>query len=220
MTVHVVVGLGQFGEHVARRLAGAGSDVIAVDADMGRVEALKDVVARAVRADCTSEAAMRAVGAAEAEAAVLALGEADFEAAVLGTSLLAALGVKTVIARSSGPQRGRILTLAGATRVVYPEAEMGEQVANLLLHPSLSAATRLPSGFGLSELRVPAEVGGKTLVELQLRQRHRLTVVAVTRGQEVLEVDPELRLAEGDLVLVAGRVERLEAMARVWDVRR
>lgn len=219
MKVHVVVGLGQFGEQVARHLARARREVIAVDADMDRVEAVKDTVARAARCDCTSEAAMRAIGAAEADSAVIALGEGDFEAAVLGTALLAALGVKTIIARASGPQRGKILALAGATRVVYPEAEMGEQVASLILHSSLSSAVRLPSGFGLAELCAPPAVGGRTLAELKLPQSHRLTVVAVTRGEQALEAEPGLRVEEGDHVLVAGRVERLDALARAWDAR-
>ncbi len=217
MTVHVVIGLGQFGEQVARHLARAGREVIAVDADMERVEAIKDAVARAARADCTSEAAMRAVGAAEADSAIIALGEQDFEAAVLGTALLAGMGVKTIVVRASGPQRGKILSLVGATRVVYPEAEMGAQVANLLLHPSLSSAVSIPGGFGLAELRAPVAVGGRTLAELKLPQGHRLTVIAVTRGADTLEAEPGLRLAEGDHVLVAGRVERLEGLARSWD---
>jgi trk system potassium uptake protein TrkA len=213
------VGLGQFGEHVALRLASAGREVIAVDSDMDRVEAIKDSVARAVRADCTSEAAMRAIGAPEAESAIIALGEQDFEAAVLGTALLKSLGVATIIARATGAQRGKILMLAGASRIVYPEAEMGEQVAALLLHPSISSTVRLPSGFGLAELRAPAVVAGKALSELKLRQSHRLTVVAVTRGDGTLDAAPDLVFEEGDHLLVAGRTEMLEALARTWDAR-
>jgi trk system potassium uptake protein TrkA len=218
--IHVVVGLGQFGEQVARGLAAAGSEVIAVDSDMRRVEEIKDAVARAVRADCTSEAAMRAIGAAEAHSAVIALGEQDFEAAVLGTASLKSLGVKTVIARASDPQRGRILALAGASRVVYPEAEMGERVANLLMHPSLSSAARLPSGFGLAEFRAPPAIEGKTLVALNLRQIHALTVVAVVRGGSAVDATAELELKEGDHLLVAGRMDRLDALARSWDLQR
>jgi trk system potassium uptake protein TrkA len=219
MNVHVVVGLGQFGERVASRLASAGREVIAVDSDMDRVEALKDSVARAARADCTSEAAMRAIGAAEADSAIVALGEQDFEAAVLGTALLKTLGVRTVVARASGVQRGRILELAGASRVVYPETEMGDQVADLLLHPSISHAARLPSGFGLAELRAPAAVAGKTLAQLELRRSHGLTVVAVTRGGTTLDATPGFLFEEGDHLLVAGRDAKLDALARAWDVR-
>lgn len=219
MKVHVVVGLGQFGEHVALRLAAAGREVIAVDADMERVEAVKDRVARAARADCTSEAAMRAIGAPEAESAIVALGEQDFEAAVLGTALLRSLGVATIIARAAEEQRGRILVLAGASRVVYPEAEMGQQVADLLVHPSISSGARLPSGYGLAELRAPVPVAGKTLAQLKLRQAYALTVVAVTRGGRTLDAEPEFLFEEGDHLLVAGRYASLESLARAWDAR-
>jgi trk system potassium uptake protein TrkA len=219
MRVHVVVGLGQFGDHVARRLAAAGREVIAIDSDMDRVEAIKDSVARAARADCTSEAAMRAIGAAEAESAIVALGEQDFEAAVLGTALLKTLGVRTIFARASETRRGKILMLAGASRVVYPEAEMGDQAAELLLHPSISSTARLPSGFGLAELRAPAAVAGKTLGQLELRRSHGLSVVAVTRGDAVLDPSPDFLFVQGDHLLVAGRTEKLEALARAWDAK-
>ena len=220
MKVHVVIGLGQFGEHVARRLAAAGREVIAVDSDMRRVEKIKENVARAVRADCTSEEAMRAIGAADAESAVVALGEQDFEAAVLGTALLKTLGVKTVIARASDAQRGKILALAGASRLVFPEAEMGEHVATLLMHASLSSTALLPSGFGLAEFRAPSAVEGKTLLALNLRRTHALTVVAVVRGELALDAVADLTLQAGDHLLVAGRTDRLDSLARVWDPQR
>jgi trk system potassium uptake protein TrkA len=217
MKTYVVVGLGQFGEHVARWLSKAGREVLAVDRSMERVEAMKDVVAQAARADCTSEEAMRALGASKAEVAVVALGEEDFEAAVLGTSVLKGLGVKTVVARSSSPQRGKILTLAGASRVVYPEAEMGEQLARMLMHSSVLASTDLPSGFTMAELRVPEHAASKSLQELQLRRTHGLNVIAITHRGLITEPVPETMVSAGDVLLVAGRDERVEALARLWD---
>jgi trk system potassium uptake protein TrkA len=219
MKTFVVVGLGQFGEHVARRLSEAGREVLAVDRSMERVEALKDVVAQAVRADCTSEEAMRALGVGQAEVAVVALGEEDFEAAVLGTAVLKGLGVKKVVARSSSRQRGKILSLAGAARVVYPEAEMGEQLARGLLHACLQSSTELPNGYALAELRVPPQATGRSLQELKLRQTHGLNVIAIHRRGTVNEPIPEAMLHEGDLVLVAGRSERVAALAQLWDPR-
>ncbi len=217
MKTYVVVGLGQFGEHVARWLSQGGHEVLAVDRSMERVEALKDVVAQAVRADCTSEEAMRALGVGKAEVAVVALGEEDFEAAVLGTAVLKVLGVKTVVARSSNPQRGRILTLVGAARVVYPEAEMGEQLARMLVHASLLASTELPSGYGLAEIRVPEHAAGKSLQEMRLRQAYGLNVVAVRHGGLIHEPLPDALLNTGDVLLVAGKAERVEALARLWE---
>jgi trk system potassium uptake protein len=214
---YVVVGLGQFGEHVARRLSEAGHDVLGLDKDMGRVETLKDVVPRVARADCTSENAMKAMGVGEAEMAVMALGEEDFEAAVLGTAVLKGLGVKTVVARSSSPQRGRILSLAGASRVVYPEAEMGEQLAQTLLHSNVAASVGLPSGFSLVELKAPKTVAGKSIQELQLRQTHQLNVVAIQRGGKVRDPEPGFALEEGDMLLLAGRSGKIDSLARLWE---
>lgn len=213
----VVLGLGQFGEHVARRLSEAGAEVLAVDRSMERVEAMKDVVAQAVRADCTSEEALRALGVARAEVGVVALGEEDFEAAVLGTAALKSLGVEKVVARSSNQQRGRILSLAGASRVVFPEAEMGEQLARTLLHSNLQSSAELPNGYALAELRVPRSAAGKSLMELRLRQTHGLNVVAVQHGGAVREPIPEAPLSVGDVLLVAGRGERVAALARLWE---
>ena len=217
MKTYVVVGLGQFGEHVARRLSEAGGEVLAVDLSLERVEALKDVVAQAVRADCTSEEAMRALGVGKAEVAVVALGEEDFEPAVLGTSMLKGLGVKTVVARSSSRQRGKILSLAGASRVVYPEAEMGEQLARILLHSSLQASTELPSGYALAELKVPEHAAGKSLQQMRLRQTHGLNVIAIQHRGVVNEPIPEAMLHAGDVLLVAGRGERVASLARLWE---
>jgi trk system potassium uptake protein TrkA len=217
MKTYVVVGLGQFGEHVARRLSESGAEVLAVDRSMERVEAMKDVVAQAVRADCTSEETMRALGVGRAEVAVVALGEEDFEAAVLGTAVLKGLGVERVVVRSSSRQRGRILTLAGASRVVFPEAEMGEQLARMLLHSSVQSSTELPNGYALAELRVPRLAAGKSLMELRLRQTHGLNVIAIQHGGIVNEPVPEAMLSAGDVLLVAGRGERVAALARLWE---
>ncbi len=220
MRTYVVVGLGQFGEHLARQLTESGGEVIAVDLSLERVEALKDVVAQAVRADCTSEDTMRALGVGKAEVAVVALGEEDFEAAVLGTAVLKGLGIKTVVVRSSSRQRGRILSLAGASRVVYPEAEMGEQLARLLLHSCMMASTELPSGYALAELRVPEHAGGKSLQQLRLRQTHGLNVIAIQHRGVVNEPIPEAMLTAGDVLLVAGKGERVAALARLWEPER
>jgi trk system potassium uptake protein TrkA len=211
---YVVVGLGQFGAAVARRLAEAGREVLAVDRSLEKVEAIKEEVPHAARADCTSEEAMRALGAGEAEVAVVALGEEDFEGAVLGTAVLKSLGVRTVVVRSSSPQRGRILTLAGASRVLFPEAEMGEQLARGLLHTSLGATAALPGGYTLAEVRTPRAVWGRSLLELKLRHSHALNVVAIVRGGGPLEPQPESVLQEGDTLLVAGRSERVAALAQ------
>lgn len=115
MKLFVVLGLGQFGHHVAATLAAGGVDVIAIDRDPKRVEALKDVVSQAVCMDSTDEGALRAVGVHKAQTAVVALGEDDLEASILSCAALNDLGVGQITVRTANELQGRILSRMGAT---------------------------------------------------------------------------------------------------------
>jgi trk system potassium uptake protein TrkA len=95
---------------------------------------------------------------------------------------------------------------------------MGENLGRLLLHESLKASVELPSGFSLSELTVPALIAGKTLAELQIRQTHRLNVIAVNHEGQWTEATPQLVLEANDVLLIAGRSEQMERLASLWDV--
>lgn len=217
---YVVIGLGQFGRQLAWSLAEAGQEVLVIDTDMGRVEEIKDVVARAVKADATNEETMRALGVGEVAIAIVALGEEDFEAEVLAVGALKQLGVPRIVARSSNRQRGRILALVGADHVVYPEVEAAERMARTLASPGVVEEVCLPSGHALVEVKMPSRLVGMTLAETQLRARFGLNVLAVKRpggpkgGERVLEPHPELALDTGDVMVLAGERSKVEEFLR------
>lgn len=216
----VVIGLGQFGRQLSLSLAEAGQEVLVIDTDMARVEEIKDVVARAVKADATHEATMRALGVDGVPAAIVALGEEDFEAEVLAVGVLKQLGVPRIVARASNRQRGRILTLVGADQVVYPEVEAAERMARTLASPGVVEEVCLPSGHALVEVKMPSRLAGLTLAATQLRARFGLNVLAVRRptgakgGERVMEPHPELALDTGDVLVLAGEREKVEAFVR------
>jgi len=217
----VVIGLGQFGRQVAVSLAQAGEEVLVIDTDMARVEEVKDVVTRAVRADATNEETMRALGVGEVDVAVVALGEEDFEAEVLAVGVLRQLGVPRIVARASNRQRGRILSLVGAEQVVYPEVEAGERLARVLSSPGVLEEVCLPSGHTLVEVKLPSRLEGMTLAETQLRARYGLNALAIRRAspggrgaERVLEPLPDQRLEAGDVLVIAGEREKVEAFVR------
>ena len=127
MKLFVVVGLGQFGFHTAKEIYAGGGDVLAIDADEKRVAEAKDLVGQAVCMNGADLNALRAVGANKADTAVVALGEEDLEGSILSCTALSDLGVGRIIARAASAMQGRILSRVGATRVVYPEKQMGER---------------------------------------------------------------------------------------------
>ena len=125
----LVVGLGRFGSSVAYELQEHGREVLAVDTDRDLVAKAAAVLTLAVEADATDEDAMRQLGVSDIKDAVVAIGT-DIESSVLVVSLLLDLGVTNIWAKATSPAHGRILERVGATRVVYPEAEMGKIIAN------------------------------------------------------------------------------------------
>ncbi|MBI5477455.1 MAG: TrkA family potassium uptake protein [Deltaproteobacteria bacterium] len=192
----VVIGMGQFGRQLAVSLAEAGQEVLVLDTDMGRVEEIKDVVTRAVKADAAHEETMRALGVGEVAVAIVALGEESFEAEVLAVGVLKQLGVPRIIARATNRQRGRILALVGADQVVYPEVEAAERMARTLASPGVMEEVCLPSGHALVEVKLPSRLAGTTLAETQLRAKYGLNVLALRRpgggrgGERVMEPHP------------------------------
>lgn len=220
----VVLGLGQFGRHLAVTLSRAGAMVVALDSDPERVEEIKELVARCARGNCTDEAVLRAARVAEADCAILALGEEDFEATTLAVAALASLGLKRIVARATSSTRGRILQLVGAHSVVFPELQAAEHLAHSLLS-GLDAALALPSGYTLAQVTVPRTYVGLTLNQAVTRHRLRANIIAVRReveraGQNVdrtLDPEPELKLEEGDTLVVAGRTEAVDALGKDVD---
>jgi len=215
------MGLGQFGRHLAVTLSRAGVPVTAVDLDAQRVEDVKDHVARAVRADITDERALRAARVNTAECAIVALGETDFEPAVLGVVNLVTLEVPRIVARSFNAVRGQVLQRVGATSLIFPEVDAAEQLAHNLLSPGVQAALALPSGYTLAQIVLPATMVGLTLKQCEVRHRLRVNVIAVKRSrttnghreEETLDAGPDLALQAGDVLIVAGRTQAVDALA-------
>jgi trk system potassium uptake protein len=124
-----VIGLGRFGEAVAKRLSALGHEVLCIDEDLRIVQALADELPHVVQADATECEALATLGVADVEFAVVAIG-GDLEGSTLSVLALSELGVKTIWAKASTKRHGLILERLGVARVVYPEAEMGAALAN------------------------------------------------------------------------------------------
>ena len=222
MKGYVIIGLGQFGRQVALSLAQRGHEVLAIDANMARVEEVKDLVARAVRADASELEALRALAVQELDTAVVAIGDDAFESAVLAVANLVQLGVKRIVARASRPQRGRVLSRVGAHQVVFPELQMAEQLARTLSTPGVVQELALPTGHALAEIQAPERFLGMTLKEAELRDKHGVTVLAIHREEEedgrkikrIAEATASQKLERGDVLVVVGEREKVEDFAR------
>jgi len=149
----LVAGLGRFGQSLCKTLAEQGRQVIALDRSRQSVEEMADIVDLAVQADVTDLEALVKVGAKEADIGIVAIG-GNIEASILATTILKDLEIPYVIARAQNTVHARVLARVGANRVVFPERDMGERLALLLVHPWMSHFAQVPgSRFYVGEIR-------------------------------------------------------------------
>jgi len=179
-----VIGLGRFGQKLAIALAMSGSEVIAIDRNRNEVDLIRDQVSHAVRLDSTDEDAMKAQGVDKADVAILALGQESFESAILTVVNLRQMGVKQIYARAESLIAGEVFSKVGATEVIYPEIESAERWAYKLIAPQIGEKIDIAPGYCLARVKAPASFDGKTVMDLQLRQKYNINLVLIKRSEE------------------------------------
>jgi trk system potassium uptake protein len=207
-----VIGLGRFGSSVARTLAESGCEVLAVDVDEARVKAIADEVTDAVRANALDEHALRALGLRNFEVVIVAIGH-EVQASILTTVLLKEMGIPKIVAKAQDELHGRVLQKVGADIVVFPERDMGVRLAHTLISRNVIDEIQLSTDYSILEMAAPHGFLGRSLKDLELRQRFGLSVLAIRRKDRII-VSPNADqvVDEGDILVTLGQPEKLEGL--------
>lgn len=217
---YVVLGLGRFGRAVCSTLHQMGYEVLGVDSGEKQVtQALNDnILSHALQLDTADRQALKEAGVFEFETAIVAIGN-YIEASTITTLNLKDGGVPYVVAKASTEIHGQLLDKVGADLVIFPEREMGCQVARMLTHPNVLERLNLDANNSVVELIIPADFEGKTLQDLQLRSRYGVNVLALAHqstggGVENLQINPNPheRLRKGMVLIVIGSNEGIERL--------
>lgn len=201
-----VVGLGRFGRAVSQTLHHLGYEVLGVDSDERRVaQALTDqIVSHALQLDSTEPSALREAGLPEFDTAIVAIGNYVQES-IVTTLNLKESGVRYVVAKASSEIHGKLLKRVGADRVVFPEHEMGCSLARSITQPGILDRFVLDPNNSIVEVVVPTAFDGKTVMELDLRKRYDLNLLAVGTGEKFeINPSPVMRLQKDWLMVVIG----------------
>lgn len=197
-----VIGLGQFGMAVAMTLAESDCDVLAIDDKEENIQEIADKVAYAVKADVREPGILKTLGVQNVDVAIIAVSE-NIEASVNATMQAKDLGVPQVIAKATTRLHGRILSKIGADEVIYPEQSMGLRVARNLLSSGFLDIFELSSEVSMAEFRIPPSWVGKTLGQLNIREKYKVNIIGLKIRDEVQAyLDPEMPLP-GDCTLIA-----------------
>jgi len=201
-----VIGLGRFGRSVCSTLHNLGYQVLATDVDEKRVsEALnEEIVGHALQLDSTEPAALKEAGIFEFDTVIVAIGNYVQES-IITTLNVKEGGVPHVVAKASSEVHRKLLNRVGADHVVFPEYEAGCALARTLTKPGILERFDLDPDNSIVELIVPDEFHGKTIAELQLRNRYGLNMLAVSHDSKFI-INPELtkRLEKGSAMVVIG----------------
>ena len=209
---YAVFGLGRYGIATARELVAGGAEVIAVDLDEKIVNLAAAELPICKCADITDIEVLRQLGISSVDVVIIAMA-GNLEAGVMAVTLCKELGVKTVIAKCANEMHQKILLRVGADEVVFPENESGIRLARNLLSSGFVDMVSLAKNAAMLELDVKPAWVGKNLIELNLRKKYSVNVVALRRNDMVsVDIDPNAALLEGDKLIVIANPKKLAGL--------
>lgn len=195
MRQFAVIGLGQFGASVALALAEKGCEVLAIDRDQDRVDEISEHVSQSVTVDAVDEKALKTLGMKDIDVVIVSTGE-DIEASISIVLILKEIGVKEIIAKAVTPIHGTILKKVGADRVVFPERDMGERIAESLASPNVMDYSEISETHSIVELVAPKKFWNKKISELKLEEDTKVSIVAIKRKVPVITAEGETEFRE------------------------
>ena len=204
-----VAGLGRFGKSVAVTLEKMGYDVMAMDSNEEVVQDLSDTLGYVVCGDCSDEKSLAAIGAGNADIAVVSVG--DLSASLMTTLLLKEMGVKKIVVKALGSVHGKMLQKIGADKIIYSEKEMGIRVAHNLISPGIVDYIEMENNITILSIHVPAEWVGKSILDIDIRRKYNITVVAIKRqGEMFVNPRPDMKLDAHDMLIILGDSESVK----------
>lgn len=215
MKSYLVIGLGLFGQALAKQLCQLGAEVLAMDVRSDLVQQAANEVTHAVVGDAQDKEVLRTLGAREFDCAILAIGD-DLAASVLITMNLKELGVPYIVCKAHDETHRRVLEKLGADRVVIPEKEHAQRLGRSLYSHNVLEYIELSEEYGILEVPAPKNWIGKTLKELNVRAKLGVNIIAVESGEK-LNVSPaaDYKIQEGDILSVLGDNFALEAVQKL-----
>ena len=204
MKNYIVIGLGRFGSEIARELCSMGCEVLVMDVHHDQIQAISAEVTHAVVGDSRDNEVLKALDAKSFDCAVVAIGN-DLAASVLTIMNLKELGVPEIVCKAHDETHRRVLEKLGATRVVIPEKEYAVRLAKSMASTNVLDYIELSRDCGIVEVPAPAAWYGKTLVELQVRAKLGLNIIAI-RSAGTINVSPSAnyQIQSGDVMVMVG----------------
>ena len=198
----LLIGLGRFGRHIAIKLDELHHQVMAVDKEDTRVDAVLPFVTNAQIGDATSEDFLSSLGVGNFDVCIVAIGD-DFQNSLEVTYLLKELGARMVVSRASRDVHAKFLLRNGADEIVYPERQLADWVAIRYSADHILDYIELDEEHAIFEISIPGEWIGKTIGQLDIRKKYNINIMA-------LKTSSDTQLLKGSTMLVLGETKHIQ----------
>jgi trk system potassium uptake protein len=211
-----IIGLGTFGARILERLSETVDEIVIVDKDSAAVEKYKELATKAYITDAISFEALERVIPEGIDVAIVDVGD-NIEAAILITNSLKKLNAKKILVRAESDERGEILRIVGAHKIVYPAREAADKIAPLLVSSSLFSFMPISQSLVLAEIKIQEKYHGMSLIQANLRQAYGINVVAIRKenNEDYVYFNPEYRLQPDDVLLCAATEKDMSAFSEL-----
>lgn len=218
MKTFTVIGLGRFGTSVATQLFNMGYEVLAIDKNMDKINAIANLVTRAACTDAKDESLLKQLGVKNSDCAIVCIGGDDITDSVLTTLALKDMGVKQVVCKAKDNMHKTVLKKVGADNVIIPEQEAGIKAAIELVSDRLLDIIELSDEYSIVDAVVPNTWIGKSIMELSVRKKYNVNIVAIKSnngGKVNISPESEYKFKDTDIVVLVGDTESINRLESI-----
>lgn len=203
----LVIGLGRFGRHMAKKFSEQNNDVMAIDINEERINNVLSVVTNALIGDATNERFMETIGVRDFDLCVVAIGD-NFQSSLETTALLKDLGAKFILARASRDVHAKFLLRNGADDVIYTEKETAERLAVKYGSDNIFNYIELNDEYSIYEIAVPSSWLNKSILKVNVRSKYGISILATKQGNNIYPLPkPEHVFTDSESLMILGKNE-------------
>lgn len=227
---YIIVGIGNFGGYLAKRLTNMGHEVIGVDSNEGRVDLIKDEITHSIVMDATDLSAVKNLPLKDFDVVIIAIGE-DVGASIMSTAIFKQLKSKRIIARAINKLHETVIQAIGVDEIIHPEEETADRLSKRLQMKGVLDSLEISDEYNIVEVKVPKRYVGMSVAEANIRQEfylNILTIIKIEQKKNLLGINtpyknvigvvmPEYQFEEEDILLIFGRLKNIQEFLELGD---
>ena len=227
---YIIVGIGNFGGYLAKRLTNLGHEVIGVDSSESRIELIKDSITHSIVMDATDQAAVKNLPLKDTDVVIIAIGE-DIGASIMSTAIFKQLKSNRIIARAINQLHETVIQAIGVDEIIHPEEETADRLSKRLEMKGVLDSLEISDEYNIVEVKVPSRYVGMTVAAADIRKEfylNILTIIKIEQRKNLLGINtphknvigvvtPEYKFENEDVLLLFGKIKNIQDFLKLGD---